>query len=218
MPKRTPTKNGVPGSRSGQGWCMPRTIRNFGVELLAQQLWCWGQDIECPDGNLLMQFGFERLRCPGDAEQSTCYRLDSKDIHVCMWGFGMFFGQRDLGGLYLSRVGFTPRWAPIESLSLEIHEPLDLPFFLRPRGRSQWSRARELWKSLQQWIADYERWVSRCVGLAYRRGCVDSWLRPFVRADRMASAWQFLGGRRWEQSDQSLSQTLRRYTLASMAQ
>ena len=216
MPRRTSNSNGVSGSRLGQGWCMPQTIRNFGVELLAQQLWCWGQDIECPDGNLLMRFGFERFRCQSDSEQSTCYRLDDEDLHVCMWGFGMFFGRRDLGGLFLSRVGFIPRWAPIESLSQGVHEPLELPFFFRPRGRSQWDRARELWSFLQQWISDYESWIRDDAGIAYRRRCVQSWLRPFVRAERMASAWQFLGRRKWEQTDQSVSQTLRRYTLASL--
>ena len=200
-------------TRSGQGWCIPRPIRNFGRKLLAQQLWCWGRDIEYPDGNLLTQFGFERHRYDGAAERSTCYRLDEEKRHVCMWGFGMFFGYRDLGGLYLSRFDFCPGWAPIESLSLAIHQVADLPLFARPRGRAQWNQARELWKSQLQWIAGYERWVRATVGLAYRRKCVESWLRPFARAERMASAWQFLGHRMWERQKQPLKQSLRNYTL-----
>ena len=27
---------------------------------MEQQVWCWGRDVEYPDGNLLMQYGFER--------------------------------------------------------------------------------------------------------------------------------------------------------------
>jgi len=194
---------------------MPRPVRNFGLKLMAQQLWCWGRDIEHPDGNLLMQFDFERHRYLGIADQSTCYRLDDQDLHVCLWGFGMFFGRRDLGGLYLGRFNFCPSWAPVESLSLGIHQTADLPAFDRPRGITQWQRARELWKSLLQWIADYERWVRSTADLRYRQECVETWLRPFVRADRMASAWQFLSRRGWEPENQPVSQSLRRFTITT---
>ena len=201
------------GTRSGQGWCMPRPVRRFGGRLMEQQLWCWGRDIEFPDGNLLIRFGFERHRDHDGFDRSTCYRLDIEELHVCMWGFGMFFGRRDLGGLYLDRFEFCPYWAPVESLSLAIHWPEDLPVFARPRGREQWQRARKLWKVSWQWIAGYEAWVRNTVGIGYRRECVDTWLRPFVRADRIGPAWRFLSRRGWEQQDQPLSQTLRKYTL-----
>ena len=77
---------------------MPQQILRFGGQLMEQQLWCWGRDVERVEGNLLMEFGFERHReCEIDP-QSTCYRLDCDELHVCLWGFGMFFGRRDLGG------------------------------------------------------------------------------------------------------------------------
>lgn len=190
---------------------MPRTVRRFGGRLLAQQLWCWGRDIEFPEGNLLMRFGFERHRDHEMEDRSTCYRLDREELHVCMWGWGMFFGHRDLGGLFLDRFDFRPTWAPVESISLAIHWPDELPVFSRPQGRSQWRRARKLWKSLLLWIADYEKWVRDTVGIAYRRECVESWLRPFVRADRIAAAWRFLSRRGWEQRDQPISEALARY-------
>lgn len=196
---------------------MPQPVRRFGEELMAQQLWCWGRDIEFDDGNLLMRFGFERHRDHGMVDRSTCYRLDSQEIHVCMWGFGMFFGRRDLGGLYLSRFDFCPTWAPVESLSLAIHWPEDLPVFARPKGRDQWQRARKLWKVSSQWIAAYEAWVRETVGIEYRRECVDTWLRPFVFADRIASAWRFISRRGWEQQGQPLSQALRKYTIPAGA-
>jgi len=135
-----------------------------------------------------------------------------------MWGFGVFFGRRDLGGLYLGRFDFSPKWAPVESLSLSIHSSADLPKFVRPRGRAQWQCARKLWKSLCQWIASYERWVRAAEGVGYRRECVESWMRPFARADRMAAAWQFLSRRNWERDNQPVSQALRKYTIAAVAQ
>lgn len=213
MPRAPDQQNAARRARTGQGWCMPGSVRGFGRKLMEQQLWCWGRDIECPGGNLLMGFGFDRHRCPGPDDYSTCYRLDDEQIHVCMWGFGMFFGCRDLGGLYLGRFDFCPRWAPVESLSLAIHQPAELPVFARPRGRAQWECAHRLWKSLLLWNAGYETWVRATAGSAWRRECVRTWLRPFVAAGRMAPAWRFLSRRGWERPDQRPSHTFRRYTI-----
>ena len=181
---------------------------------MEQQLWCWGRDVEFSDGNLLMDFGFERHRDQGIVERSTCYRLDNDELHVCMWGFGLFFGRRELGGIYIHRFDFSPKWAPIESLALAIHWPAELPVFVRPSGQDQWRRARILLKALTHWIACYETWVRDTVGVAYRRDCVETWLRPFVRADRMSLAWRFLSRRGWERQGQSLPNTLNRYTIS----
>ena len=190
---------------------MPQTIRRVGEKLLAQQLWCWGRDIERADGNLLLHFGFQRHRDRETADRSTCYRLDLDDLHVALWGFGMFFGKRELGGLYLGRFGFCPEWAPIESLSSAIHWPDELPIFSRPFGVEQWRDARELWENMLLWIAQYEKWVLGNPGIHYRRRCVKSWLRPFVPADRVAQAWRFIGRRGWEQQGQPLQGLLKKY-------
>jgi len=201
--------------RTRQGWCMPRTVRRFGGRLMEQQVWCWGRDVECHEGNLLMRAGFERHRDCETEDRSTCYRLDQDQLHVALWGFGMFFGRRELGGLYLDRFDFCPQWAPVESLALAIHWPDELPVFARPQGQPQWERARRLWESLLQWIADYETWVRSTVGLAYRRECVATWLRPFVRAEKTAAAWRFLSRQGWEQQGQPLAQELKRYTISA---
>jgi hypothetical protein len=192
---------------------MPQTIRRFGSKLLAQQLWCWGKDISYGDGNLLMRFGFARHRDTDADVRSTCYRLDQDDLHIALWGFGMFFGQRELGGLYLGRFEFCPDWAPIESISLSIHWPAELPIFDRPLGQDQWQRARKLWEALLAWIADYERWVLDVVGIEYRQHCVEQWLRPFVRADQMPSAWRFLSCRGWEENARPNQKKLKPFLL-----
>ncbi|MEM6777100.1 MAG: hypothetical protein AAF670_05560 [Planctomycetota bacterium] len=178
---------------------------------MSQQVWCWGRDVERPEGNLLMQFGFERYRDNDTADRSTCYRLDRDDLHVCLWGFGMFFGNRELGGLYLDRFDFRPGWAPVESISLSVHWPDELPLFTRPRGEWQWSRARRLWKHALTWIADYESWVRKDAGLAYRRHCVASWLRPSVRAEKTVGAWRFLSRQNWTPRGKPLKQALEQF-------
>lgn len=200
-------------TRAGQGWCTPRPVRRFGGRLMEQQVWCWGRDVEYPDGNLLMQYGFERRRDSETAHRSTCYRLDQDDLHICLWGFGMFFGSRELGGLYLDRFDFCPTWAPVESLSSQIHWPDELPAFVRPRGKLQWQCARKLWALSLFWIAGYESWIRKYAGIAYRRQCVETWLRPFVRAEKKVAAWRFLSRQCWEHKDQSLVQRLGQYTI-----
>ncbi|MEM7453637.1 MAG: hypothetical protein AAF456_04705 [Planctomycetota bacterium] len=189
---------------------MPPTIRRFGSKLYAQQLWCWGQDIEYHGGNLLMRFGFQRHRDRETWDRSTCYRLDQDQLHVVLWGFGMFFGRRDLGGLFLGRAEFCPEWAPVESISLFVHWPDELPVFDRPHGRDQWIRARRLWASLLIWISEYEEWASGIAGIDYRRQCVASWLRPFVTAENMVNAWQYLGSRGWENEAKNETKTISR--------
>ena len=203
------------GSRKDQGWCVPKSIQSFGGKLMTQQVWCWGRDVECDEGNLLMRFGFERHRDCDTEERSTCYRFDRDELHVALWGFGMFFGNRELGGLYLNRFEFRPLWAPVESVSLAIHWPDELPIFDRPQGKSQWQRARKLWQASQNWIANYEAWVVESIGLDYRRACVESWLRPYVRHDKISTAWKFLGRRGWEQQQSPLAKTLQQYTISA---
>ena len=200
-------------SRVRSGWCVPQTVRRFGGKLMEQQVWCWGQDVERPDGNLLIEYGFHRYRDRETEDRSTCYRLDQDRLHVALWGFGMFFGRRELGGIYLDRFDFCPKWAPVEALSLAIHWPHELPSFSRPYGDLQWQCAKKLWKLSLLWIAEYENWVRSNVGLAYRRECVAMWLRPFVRADKTSAAWRFLGLQKWNRSDQSPSHLIRRYTI-----
>ena len=198
--------------RVGQGWCTPPTVRRFGVKLLEQELWCWGRDIEYSNQNLLMSYGFKQYRDSEAEVPSTCYRLDEGQLHIALWGFGMFFGRRDLGGLFLSRFEFCPDWAPIESISLSVHWADELPIFARPYGQDQWQRARQLWAALLLWISEYERWTVETAGTEYRRQCVASWLRPFVRADRMSQAWKFLSRRGWEKQSQPLGQQFKKFT------
>lgn len=181
------------------GWCFPRTAKHFGSELMQQQLWCWGRDIEYPQENLLMRFGFQRYRDEVHSQpRSTCYRLDQDQMHIAMWGFGVFFGQLEHGGIFVGRFDFAPEWAGIESLSLGIHWIGDLPAFSRPRGREQWSHAHQLWNQFLAWVEDYERWVLETIGREYRDQCVASWLRPLIAAEQIPTAWQSIRLRSWE--------------------
>jgi hypothetical protein len=181
-----------------RGWCHPRPVRSFAEKLLAQQLWCWGCDIRRDDGNLLLQHGFSRHRPDDEQGGSSCYRLDENRRHINLWGFGIFYGERRSGGLYLGRAGFSPSWSAVESLADGVHWADDLPGFSRPRGAAQWQRSHLLCRRMLQWIASYERWVIGEVGIDYRRQCVNTWMRPLVKADQMPRAWAQLSRRCWD--------------------
>ena len=191
------TANGRAGRLPRRGWCYPRPVRRFAERLFGQQLWCWGRDIQFPAGNLLIRYGFSRHRERG-VDGSTCYRLDSGSRHIALWGFGIWYGRRELGGIYLDRFRFVPRWGNFESLALGIHWPKDLPPCGRPHGPRQWKCAHRLCREMLAWIASYERWVQREAGLDYRRQCVATWLRPLIAAQRMPAAWRLLQRRCWE--------------------
>ncbi len=181
------------------GWCQPECVRKFAESLISQQLWCWGRDIRCPNGNLLLEFGFCRHRERGKRSSgSTCYRIDDGPRHVALWGFGIFFGDRSLGGLYVSRYDFRPLWANLESVAATVHHPADLPKFERPSGIRQWKLAHRLYPRLLDWMIQYENWVQHHAGIEFRERCVRSWLHPVVSAQNMPLALKLLRDRGWD--------------------
>lgn len=196
-----------------RGWRFPPVIRSFGENLLGQQLWCWGCDIEHKEGNLLMRYGFHRHRHPSteDREGSSCYRLDADSRHIALWGFGVFFGVRRLGGIFLSRFGFEPGWANVESISLGIRWPEELPIFGRPKRSRQWERAHRLCREAMRWISAYECWIQRNVGREFRERCVSEWMRPIVVAEKMSTSWNLLRDRPWDSSQQEWKESISRW-------
>lgn len=44
------------------------------MALFDQQLWCWGQVIRRPEGNLLLAYGMTRQRLPETIKGSSLYR------------------------------------------------------------------------------------------------------------------------------------------------
>jgi len=85
---------------------------DFAAGLLSQQIWCWGQDIKRPEGNWLLEIGFERTTPP--ANQKDCasvYRLKlSAGQRLILRGFGVFFGDDRQGGIFIERYGFSPQF------------------------------------------------------------------------------------------------------------
>lgn len=70
-----------------------------GAELMHQQCWCWGQDVRRPEGNLLLENGFERTRAPEDVSGSFRYWLERNGTRLALWGFGVGCHARRVSGV-----------------------------------------------------------------------------------------------------------------------
>ncbi len=152
---------------------MSAATRRLGQRLLHQQCWNWGRDILRPEGNLLLEAGFCRQRAPEGELGSSRYELELADGAVLLlWGFGLYFGEPERGGVYLNRYQFQPEWMPLELVRPLIWRPdmipqgqkppsAELPFDLTARVAIQ--------------IADYEDWILSRRGLDYRRNVLREW-------------------------------------------
>jgi hypothetical protein len=152
--------------------------------LLNQQCWVWGQDIRRPEGNLLLEHGFERLRPTAGESGSSQYTLQGSGascapFQVRLWGFGMYFGVEQ--GIFINRFEFVPRVAELADL-------------WQAQQMTQLARAKEL--SLLplalRWIACYEQWVFDTQGACYRSACLHTWAATVGEPDELPSLWQQL--------------------------
>ncbi|NYF77796.1 hypothetical protein [Granulicella arctica] len=170
-----------------------------GSLLLNQQCWVWGRDVLHPEGNLLLEYGFERQRCPEKTSTSTQYTLhlpllpqptSPTGAHtarvVRLWGFGLFFSdhltrldQTEYSGIFLNRFEFVAR-------SVQ-----KLPAFCAARDMASLKRADELTllPDALRWIAGYEDWVIRRFGTHYRDRCLATWNKRRISPDQVSPAW-----------------------------
>ena len=166
-------------------------LLNFATRLFDQQMWCWGRDVEWDD-NLLLRYGFERWKPPIDAV-GTGYAL-SPDGHrqVVLWGFGLFQGDPEHGGMFVRRYGFHPLLGGSHDLPKSFWRPECVPDFWVAQDQGERERLTALLRVTCEWAADYEAWVRRDAGEDYRAECVAAREKQFLGADRMERAWRRL--------------------------
>jgi len=167
------------------------------VSLLSQQIWCWGQDVLRPAGNWLMELGFQRIEAPADREScSSVYLLElPQRRRVVLRGFGVFYGDDSLGGVFLPRFEFGPRYSPQATLECPPWSAGDLPKLSAPND-AQRNACTSLTLDLIDWIRSYEVSIVKRLGIDYRQSTLLSWnsrKRSATPADEMASSWRLLG-------------------------
>ncbi len=166
------------------------------TDLLNQQIWCWGQDVKYSGGNLLTRYGFQRKEKPRDSGAVSLYRLEiSSTVRVILRGFGVFYGDDRWGGLFVRRMGYSPKLTPTSDLPRPAWKAEDLPPLTEP-SNADFARAQRLLLELIDWIRHYEVWILKTVGINYRRESLIAWNPKDYRViptEEMASAWRILG-------------------------
>ncbi len=172
-------------------------LKKDAAKLLSQQIWCWGRDVLRPEGNWLVEIGFQRAKAPADREScSSVYTLDlSQSCRVVLRGFGVFYGDDALGGVFLPRFEFGPKYTTQTALACPPWAEADLPKMSAPSDAEQ-SACTSLTLALIEWIRSYEVTIVERLGIEYRQATLDSWdngKRQVTPAEEMARAWGLLG-------------------------
>lgn len=172
-------------------------LRKRAVGLLSQQIWCWGCDILRPEGNWLLELGFKRIEAPADRDNcSSVYALDlPRGRRVMLRGFGVFYGDDQLGGVFLPRYEFSPRFTTQATLDCPPWSDSDLPKLSAP-SESHLDACTSLTLDLIDWIRGYETDVVERLGIEYRESTLERWKNTkgvILPAGQMVEAWKSLG-------------------------
>lgn len=174
---------------------LPQFIRQQGAALMHQQCWLWGQDVKRPRANVLLDYGFTRHRAPEEERNRGCTGYElllPGERAIVLWGFGLFLGDRDLGGMYVKRYGFSPKLLKESRLQLPIWQSGQLPKILTARTPNEWRQLMTLLVAALRWVSEYEAWVIESRGPAYRRHCLREWNAAVIPADQVVTRWQAL--------------------------
>jgi hypothetical protein len=169
----------------------PRDFWQLGKFLLHQQCWCWGRDVRCPQGNLLMAYGFDRQRPERPEMGSSRYVLARpEEPELYLWAFGMLVRQPGEGGIYVGRYCFVPGWVPD---GMPLHRAWRGESFALqrpPDTRHQIRVSRQLLRWTLRFLAGYEEWVLREQGVAWRRESLREWHEPSILPERLGEEWR----------------------------
>ena len=180
----------MPAEKTSSPWtgpAWPADYQHLYRLLLHQQCWLWGQDIKRPEGNLLLEYGFRRIRPPASIQGSTRYQIRlSARATLSLWGFGLYYARCGRGGVYLNRYDATPRYGHAAGFLPHVWTPADLPV----TGHDP--HIPYLARKAFHWIATYERWILRHYGIAYRRACLRPWHEPALLPHSLPAEWDAL--------------------------
>lgn len=172
----------------------PDQFRPWCQVLLHQQCWCWGQDIRHPEGNLLLAYGFQRVRPPASIQGSTRYQVRiSARSTVTLWGFGLYYARCGRGGVFLNRYECIPRFCHMAGFLENVWTKDALPFSCSAQCASFGDPdVNYLVAKAVEWVASYEDWVIGNFGVAYRRAVLKEWHEAALLPERVPEEWRRL--------------------------
>lgn len=168
-------------------------IRRLGAKLMHHQCWFFGRDIWHPDGNLLIRYGFERFGVSPGEKGGNAYRLEIGDSRqLVVWGFGVFFGAAERGGIFIKRYDFEPLLLKKARFEKPVFHCDKLPFHCAPRTEKEFSKSVSLAAELIAQIQLYEKWIDRTCGKAWREECLREWQNAELSISRIRRGWRQL--------------------------
>ncbi len=181
----------MPASTEVQPFWRDQEKCSLAGELLHQQLYVLGRDIESKHGNLLVHYGAKKTCAPnGCAVSLYTFRL-AGGSQLALRGFGVFIGSGRLGGLFMHRYQVEPRWMPRAVFEPIVWLPKQMPPTRRVR-KAESKVAMELVHHVFSFFWCYENWIREQFGKHYRIGQ----LVAFQRIENNAVHWDTL--RAWE--------------------
>ena len=169
----------------------PSQIRKLGVALLNQQLWLFGCDVRRKEGNLLVDYGFDRTRPPEGVRGASQYAKPQPNGELMiLWGFGLYLESACGQGLFLKRHQFSPR---LMSRPEHVWSAKALPQKRPPKCVEDCLILKNLMCKACQLLAEYETWVLQTAGMKYRQGNLDKWgLKTICQPHETADRWKQL--------------------------
>lgn len=169
--------------------------RHLLAELLDQQMWFFGRDIQHPDGNLLLRFGFARERPPVEVSGTSRYAIITPTGSLTLWGWGALWRDREPFALLLRRHGPGPRLVAATNAPDQVWAHTALTN-ARAAASDEVGRVGTLLADFADWVHGYERWVRATCGESWRVECAE--LRPrHVRRKQVVAPAQYV--QRWQQ-------------------
>jgi len=172
---------------------VPQDIERDAGRLLDVAMWCLGQDVRYPGGNLLVRFGCLREPLPLGREGTSAY---SAPLHgartLTLWGFGALVRQtQSPSGVFFRRDLLRPKLVALDRVAWPVFERAALGELRTPEGDAEILLARSAAAALTGWLGAYEAWVARELGCSYRGELLSRRRkRPPCAAEALPGAWQ----------------------------
>ena len=184
---RAPSSDPAGGAAS----VLPCDVRRDGDRLFDVAMWCLGQDVRCPDGNVLLRHGLVREPRPPGVEGQSAYQGRLADGgRLTLWGFGALCDTCG-ASLFVPRDGFVPRWVEGPGAGASAFRAEDVGVRRDAASGPERRAVRAGLALLADWLADYEAWVARDVGLDWRRECLAARRKASpVPAEELSVAWR----------------------------
>jgi len=177
---------------------IPRELEQEGGRLLDVAMWCIGQDVRHPDGNLLVRRGCARDALPKGSVGTSAYSAAlAGGATLTLWGFGALLVPAGRAqAVFFERALLRPQLVNMRHVSWPLFETAALGPLRPPVDVAEARLARLSAAALAAWLSEYEAWLAGEVGTAYRSSLLARrHKRPPCSAEALPQAWQRLAVR-----------------------